>query len=185
MKLSVLRRGLPCAVATGVLVITLVACGTEQGMSPNARPTATTSPTESGPSMSPSTLVLHRTGGIAGFDDKLTVEPDGTVTLTSRGKEPMTCSVNPKTKQRLDAAAERASESPAPQARRRDGKAWATATPDELQLFLVVGDQQIRSSDLGEQDAHYRELFAMMNDILSSAAAIRAGQDTGEGAACT
>ncbi|MEQ4205081.1 hypothetical protein ABN028_28020 [Actinopolymorpha sp. B17G11] len=185
MMLSVLRRGLPCAAVTGVLVVALAACGTEQGTSPDAQPTATTSPTESGPAMSPSTLVLHRTGGIAGFNDKLTVEPDGTVTLTSRGKEPMTCTVNPKTKQRLDAAAQQASESPAPRARSRDGKKWATATPDELQLFLVIGDQQVQSSDLGEQDQHYRELFSVMNDILSSAAAVRAGKDTGAGSACS
>ncbi|MGH3486484.1 MAG: hypothetical protein ACRDP8_01000 [Actinopolymorphaceae bacterium] len=185
MKLSVLRRGLPCAAAAGVLVVALAACGTEQGTSPDARATATTSPTDSGPAMSPSTLVLHRTGGIAGFNDKLTVEPDGQVTLTSRGKEPMSCTVNPKTKQRLDAAAQQASESPAPKSRSRDGKKWATATPDELQMFLVIGDQRIQSSDLGAQDQHYRDLFSVLNDILVSASAIRAGEDAGPGSPCS
>jgi hypothetical protein len=185
MMHSVLRRGLPSAAVTGVLVVALAACGTEQGPAPDAKPTASTSPTESGPAMSPSTLVLRRTGGIAGFDDRLTVEPDGTVTLSSRGKQPTTCTVRPTTKERLDAAAQRASESPAPRPRgQKKGKKWETATPDELQTFLIVGDQQIQSSDLGEQDQPYRELFSVMNDILVSAAAVRAGEDAPD-SACT
>ncbi|MFQ6171859.1 hypothetical protein ACK8HX_09655 [Oryzobacter sp. R7] len=49
----------------------------------SAAPSAT--PTE--PSGRPATVVLTRTGGLAGFSDRLDIAPDGTVTGTTRSGE--------------------------------------------------------------------------------------------------
>ncbi len=55
--------------------------------------TATAAPSSSPtPTSAPGPVVLTRTGGLAGYDDRLEVAPDGAVTGTTRGGE-VTCRV--------------------------------------------------------------------------------------------
>ncbi|WP_020578578.1 hypothetical protein [Actinopolymorpha alba] len=130
------------------------------------------------------TLTLRRTGGFAGFNDELTVTPDGKATLKSRGKKPVSCTVNPAAKAKLDGAAKAAAESP--QASSTRSKDWKTPIPDAIHLTLVVGDKQIRFKDLAEGgQQEYRELFKLLNDVLTSASAIREGEKVSASSPCS
>jgi hypothetical protein len=39
-------------------------------------------------------LVVTRTGGFAGFDDRVVIDPDGVATVSSRGKETVRCTLD-------------------------------------------------------------------------------------------
>jgi hypothetical protein len=196
MMLPILRRGVSAAALAGVVALGLVACGAQQATTqtpstPDRSPAA--SPSTS-PSTSPGTgneepmavtITLRRTGGIAGFMDDLTVEPDGTATLKSRGKDPITCTVKPTVRSKLEAAATATANEPAPRSESKTKKDLKTSTPDLLHLVLVVGDEEVRFSDLGPGAKAYRELFTLMSNVMSSAAAIQSGRPTGPDSACT
>ncbi|MGW0229804.1 hypothetical protein ACWDWO_15940 [Actinopolymorpha singaporensis] len=137
-----------------------------------------------------SSLSLHRTGGVAGFDDQLVVDADGSATLTSRGKEPFTCSVKSATMSRIAAAADRAEKAPRPRAHEEDTKKkrkLRTPTPDTIHLYLTVGEKQISYEDVKSADQSYRDLFDLMNDVMSSASSLRKGGDgaTRSGSVCS
>ncbi|HZC25378.1 MAG TPA: hypothetical protein VE287_00020, partial [Actinopolymorphaceae bacterium] len=177
MKLSVLRRGVRSAALMGVLVLSLAACGagqtttTETSSSPTASPHSTTTKhTKPAEPPESSSITLRRTGGIAGFNDVLVVDRDGRATFTSRARRRVTCAVDPKVNSQLDAAATAAAESPAPS--RTSGKGRLkdrTAYPDELHLFLRVGDREVRFEDLGSDDSAYHRLFTLMNSVMAAA----------------
>ncbi|MET9018719.1 hypothetical protein ABZV93_01925 [Actinopolymorpha sp. NPDC004070] len=122
-----------------------------------------------------SSLSLHRTGGVAGFNDKLVVDADGSATLTSRGKEPFTCSVKSATMTRIAAAANRAEKAPRPKAEPDTKRKLRTPTPDAIHLYLTVGDEQVSYEDAKGADQSYRDLFDLMNDVMSSASTLRKG----------
>ncbi|MFD2082212.1 hypothetical protein SAMN05421678_101541 [Actinopolymorpha cephalotaxi] len=134
-----------------------------------------------------SSLSLHRTGGVAGFNDKLVVEADGSATLTSRGKEPFTCSVKSATMTRIAATADRAEKAPRPKAAQENKKKLHTPTPDAIHLYLTVGEEQISYEDIKGADQSYRDLFDLMNDVMSSASTLRKGGDGAaqSGSVCT
>lgn len=135
--------------------------------------------------MSPDRVTLQRTGGIAGFNDRLVVDSDGKATLSSRGKEPFTCTVAPRVMSRLAVATDAAAKSPKPKS--QENKKFPTTTPDAIHLFLTIDDQRIRYQDLEDRDDSYRDVFRLMNDVLASASALRMGKNvaTEGGAACT
>jgi len=184
MMLSVLRRGGMAVALTGVLVLGLAACGTERATT-EAQPTPTASTTTPGSDLSDSTLTLRRTGGIAGFHDELTVGTDGKATLKSRGKKPITCTVNPKLRAQIAATADTASREAPPRSKSQGKKGLPTATPDALYLQLVIGGEEIRLDDLRESDQAYRDLFRLMNDVMVSVTALRSGQSATPGSACS
>jgi hypothetical protein len=66
-----------------VLVVALVCvgCGTTK---PAERPTVNDAGNTTAGAAATQPLELRRTGGVAGFDDRLTVAPDGTATLVTR-----------------------------------------------------------------------------------------------------
>ncbi len=133
----------------------------------------------------PGTITLRRTGGIAGFMDVLTVAADGTTTLTSRGKEAFSCTLRPRTKAEIETATAAVMESPAP-SKDKSGKGDPkTAMPDALHLSLTVGDVEVLYADLARGAGAYRDLFRLMNDVMTSAAAIRGGHPVGPDSACT
>lgn len=89
------------ALAVLALAGLLAGCGAEStsGTSPAPATSAAgttpspTSPTEPGGRMTEGIsqpVVLVRTGGIGGLKDRLELRPDGTYTVTSKGKEPVT-----------------------------------------------------------------------------------------------
>lgn len=131
------------------------------------------------------TVTLRRTGGVAGFNDVVTVEPDGTATLTSRGQDAFTCRVKPTVLARVASAAAAVQEAPESTSKSATGKPWSTSPQvDRMQFFLTVGGRDIRMSEVDKSDQNVRELFKVMNDVLTSAAALRAGDVSG-GGACT
>ncbi len=182
--LSVLRRGARIAALTGVLVLSLAACGAQRATTTEAEPTSTTSQGKGTNGQDMSSITLRRSGGIAGFRDELTVGSDGTTTLKSRGHEPFTCTVNPKMRSKIETASASADKAPAPRSK-QGKKRLKTANPDTLYLTLTLGDQEVRFEDLGESDQAYREIFRLMNDVMTSAAAIRGGKTVAPDSACS
>jgi hypothetical protein len=95
-------RTLPTVAAlAATTLLGTAACGAEQGSgtAPTTASGATTAGTTTSASPTPgarmtegisSTLVLTRTGGIGGLNDRLELRPDGTYTVTSKGKPPVT-----------------------------------------------------------------------------------------------
>jgi hypothetical protein len=83
--------------ATAILA---AGCGDETGSgtsspSATATPTATPTPTSTPTSAEAFPLTVSRSGGFAGFDDKLVIEAGGATTVTSR-KTTTRCTVDPK-----------------------------------------------------------------------------------------
>jgi hypothetical protein len=191
MMVCVVRRGLGTVALAGALGLGLLACGsqpetTTKTTKPPPSPTKTAQPTTKAPPSMPGTIILRRTGGIAGFMDVLTVAQDGTATLQSRGKEAFSCTVKPEVRAGIEAAAAEIMESPAPPSRDKRGKDdLKTATPDILHLSLTVGEVEVRYADLQRGQSAYRDLFTLMNDVMTSTAAIRGGHRAGPDSACT
>jgi hypothetical protein len=87
-------------IAVSALVLAVAGCGDESGgsSSPSGTPTAGSSTSQPAPTSSAPApafpLTVSRTGGFAGFDDKLVIEADGSATLTRR-KVATRCTVDP------------------------------------------------------------------------------------------
>jgi hypothetical protein len=185
MMVSARWRNSVVAACSIALVVVLAGCGTQQydpnaqgrTTSPSAEPTSTPTAGDSPMSMP---LQLRRTGGIAGFNDNLTVKEDGTATLVSRGKRPLTCKVEPATFEKLTQALQSVDTSSIPAAK-------PTRTPpiaDEIYLTLIVGGETIRYQNLGESAPAWKPLFEAMQKILSSAFALQNGTTEATGGAC-
>jgi hypothetical protein len=94
------------SIAVGTVLVALAACGSTGGQGPpqgQGSATSTTPATSPGspsptpsPSSSPATfpIVVTRTGGIAGFHDRIVLHADGRLEVTSRGRQ-STCQVKP------------------------------------------------------------------------------------------
>jgi hypothetical protein len=79
--------------------IVLTGCGNESdggsGGSPSSTPTPTMpTVTQSTPVGTALPLVVTKTGGFAGFDDKVVIDTDGVATVSSRGKETVRCKLD-------------------------------------------------------------------------------------------
>lgn len=135
-------RALVAAPSRPVLgaVITLVllglgACGSGAAApagSPAGSVTPSATPTE--PSGRPATVVLARTGGLAGFSDRLDIAPDGTVTGTTRSGE-VSCRID------ADLAATLVS-GPAPTVAPAAGTDRMTVTLQRLGVTAALGEAQ-------------------------------------------
>jgi hypothetical protein len=89
-------RRLPTLLLAGVLLLGAAACGDEQsGVAADASNTSSgtsgSDPTTStaGTGQLPGRIVLTRTGGIAGMQDALVLNPDGSYTVTRRNQAPV------------------------------------------------------------------------------------------------
>lgn len=188
MMVSARWRNSAVVAASIALSFALVACGAEQ-FDPNADG-GSTSPTAE-PSGTPTTgdspmstpLTLTRTGGFAGFHDTLTVQPDGTAKLVTRGKsKPVTCTVEPAVFEKLNKSLQAVDIASMPSGFR------STRPPiaDEIYLTLTIGDKNVRYQSLGTGNESLRQVFQTMSDILNTAFALQnggsGGKDTG---ACT
>lgn len=102
--------------------------------SASASGSASGSATPTEPTGRPATVVLTRTGGLAGFADRLDVAPDGTVTGTRRAGT-VSCRV-------AEALATTLVSSPAPTAEPAAGSDRITVTLDRLGTTVVLGEAQ-------------------------------------------
>src|SRR5690242_10418478 len=93
-------RRLQILLLAGVLLLGVTACGAEQsGSAANASSASSGTPGTSGSGQPTSTgqagqlpgrIVLTRTGGIAGMDDAVVLDPDGSYTVTRKDQAPVT-----------------------------------------------------------------------------------------------
>jgi hypothetical protein len=88
------------AVLAAAAGLVLTGCGDEStpdaGSSPSAPVTSTSvpsTPTQT-PAAGPLPLTVTRTGGFAGFNDKVFIDTDGVASVTSRGKDPVRCKLD-------------------------------------------------------------------------------------------
>ncbi|WP_432940895.1 hypothetical protein ACQPXM_32520 [Kribbella sp. CA-253562] len=87
--------------ATAAATLLLAGCGddSDAGSTPSPTPSTTSStstPTPSTPSGGDALpITVTRTGGFAGFDDKVVIGPDGLTTVTQRGKQTAKCKLEP------------------------------------------------------------------------------------------
>ncbi len=90
--------------------LVLAGCGSEGGSSgtPVSRTPTPTLPTvtQSTPVGTGLPLVVTRTGGFAGFDDKVVIDADGVATVSSRGKETVRCKLDQSLLATITAAAQ-------------------------------------------------------------------------------
>ncbi|WP_433161440.1 hypothetical protein [Kribbella sp. CA-247076] len=107
------------AVVAMVAGLVLTGCGNESdgaGGTPSTPSTSTgpggtpppTLPTasQSTPAGSALPLIVTRTGGFAGFDDKVVIDTEGVATVTSRGKKPVRCKLDQSVLATVTAAAQ-------------------------------------------------------------------------------
>jgi hypothetical protein len=77
--------------ATALATLLLAGCGddSDAGSTPSPTTSTTSTPTPSGGEALP--ITVTRTGGFAGFDDKVVIGPDGVTTLSRRGEQIAKC----------------------------------------------------------------------------------------------
>lgn len=182
--MSILLRRAPLALLVGSLALGVVGCGSEQAGDSGASvpktkvtDTPSSSPSDESGSQDAPTVVLHRTGGVAGFMDTLTVKPDGQAVLSGRGRQDLTCSVKAGTLDTITTAASRVqAEGPHTKTSPTGKKTFASPMPDQMHFTLELGDTTIRYTDTAKSDQETRSLFKAMGEVLTSAAAMRNGE---------
>src|SRR5690348_8559437 len=149
--------------------LVLSGCGNESGSagSPTTpTPSAPTLPTLPTASVTQSTpvgaglpLTVSRTGGFAGFDDRVQISPDGVATVSGRGKETIRCKLDPSLLATITAAAQQVD--------------WAglvatkptTKHPDDMILAVTANGKTARI-----EDPKVKPLAAPVNKLLTEAA---------------
>lgn len=106
-------------------------------------------------------LSYSRTGGIAGFNDRVEVTGDS-VTITRRGKAPVTRQLSPEEVSHLTALAEQAQKEPPPRV------APHRPVPDAFNISVAVGAQRVTlSSPPGELGDAWRALATGLQGLIN------------------
>ena len=143
--------------------LVLTGCGDESG---GASGTTSTTPTPGAPSVTQSTpvgaglpLTVTRTGGFAGFDDRVVIGPDGVATVTSRGKETVRCKLDRSLLTTISTAAQQvdwaALQSTKP----------STKHPDDMIVAVTANGKTARL-----EDPRLKPLTAPVSKLLTEAA---------------
>ncbi|MEV6281862.1 hypothetical protein [Kribbella sp. NPDC051770] len=82
--------------ATAAAGLLLAGCGEDSGSSSPSpsTPSASTPTPSTPPGGDPGPITVTRTGGFAGFDDKVVIGTDGVTTVTQRGKQTARCKLD-------------------------------------------------------------------------------------------
>ena len=146
--------------------LVLSGCGNESGSAgspttptPSAPTLPTASVTQSTPVGAGLPLTVSRTGGFAGFDDRVQISPDGVATVSGRGKETIRCKLDPSLLATITAAAQQVD--------------WAalvatkptTKHPDDMILAVTANGKTARI-----EDPKVKPLAAPVNKLLTEAA---------------
>jgi hypothetical protein len=99
------------AVVAAVAGLVLSGCGNESdggagNPPPSPAPSSAPTVTQSAPVGAGLPLTVSRTGGFAGFDDKVLIGTDGVATVSARGKDTIRCKLDPSLLTTLTTAAE-------------------------------------------------------------------------------
>lgn len=125
-------------------------------------------------------VVFHRTGGVAGFADRLVVERDGTATLTSRSDpEPVTCTVDPELMAKIREALDKLDKGDIEP--RLDPGAKPTSYPDKIETFVTYNDVRVQYGKLAKAETEWRGLFSSLSQVLGAASALRDGTAAPDG----
>lgn len=123
--------------ALALVATTVVAgCGDETGSSsPSSTPTTglSATPTPAPTPVQAFPLTVSRTGGFAGFDDKLVIQADGSATLTRRAQASTTCRVDQTLLASIAASATKVDWSALP------GKPPKVEHPDDMVVAVSAG----------------------------------------------
>lgn len=164
MNVSELRRGTSAAVLAGLLAVGVLACGTEQ--SPGAKvETPSASPSTATDQQLTSPITYQRTGGFAGFNDKLVIQPDGTATLTTRQGSSFKCQVDKGALAQLSVATNAISATSTP-----TGKpSPKTPMPDALYYSITVDGQTYSTRYDVKYDDSVNDVFGLMHRVFRAA----------------
>lgn len=154
-------RVLPVVSATAVLVLA-TGCGGAAGTSSGGGEPSGTAPD---PPALPAGLELRRSGGFAGFDDRLTVAADGTVALTRRGGATVRCVLEPALRERVAAV---------PWAQVRPA-APAPGSADRFTYVVRVAGHEATLAERDDLDATQTAALETAAALISAAASPRAG----------
>lgn len=174
-KLSALAGVLTCVVVVGVSGCGSERAGdstsTEQSQSDSSRNDPKSEKPDSGGTLD-SPVTFHRTGGVAGFRDKLVVRSDGVVTLEGPRGDPFECTIpQPKLAKIADAVGSVRLEGAAASSTK---KLRREAMPDELYTSVTIDGAEYDSS-LTDKDESLGKLFKLMHGLLDAAHAARDG----------
>jgi hypothetical protein len=145
------HRFLLCA-----LPLALTACGA--GSAGNASGAGTATPSTSASPVAP--VTIERSGGVAGFHDRVVVAADGTVTATTRGGA-TTCSVDPAFVAALQVLALAASTSAT--------TSYPVGTPDAMTVVLTTANGSV-TLDPGALPATAPQVGQLLDDVGRAAA---------------
>lgn len=164
------RHSAIAALAAAAMIVGVTACGNEvAGSGSKANPQPSASP--SVPQMSVP-VTLHRSGGFAGFNDVVTVDPDGKATLkVGRNGKAFNCNVSDVTMQSIRDQVGKAQAAGLPKAKGKPGLPTKGGA-DLMNYSIKIGEQSYRLSDGETIPTEIRPLFAAMSDVLNSAKAL-------------
>ncbi|MFG1620443.1 hypothetical protein [Kribbella sp. NPDC049227] len=157
-----LRSYAAVATVSTIAGLVLAGCGAEAGNDAGGTPS---SPSSSTPSVTQSTpvgsalpITVSRSGGFAGFDDKVVIGTDGVATVTSRGKETVRCKLDATLLTTIQTAAQQVD--------------WASLTPtkpttrhpDDMILAVTANGKTARI-----EDPQLKPMSESVNQLLTQA----------------
>lgn len=167
------RRTTIVTLISALLVLGMTACGTQTAGSSDSKAGANPKPTESTNISLSWPITFHRTGGIAGVDNKLTVEQDGTATLVGRGSNKFSCTVEPTTMSAITEEAKAAKARAAKKPSEKKDLPSKQPVADAFNYILKINGQEYRFTNGETIPKPVRPLISAMNDVLLSAIAVR------------
>jgi hypothetical protein len=173
MNVSELRRGASAAAIAGLLTVGVMACGAEQSPgavveTPSASP-STAAPTDQ-QLTSPITYV--RSGGFAGFNDKLVIQPDGAATLSTRQGKKYTCQVDKGALAQLSVATNSISSTSTPTGKPSPKQPM----PDALYYTITVEGKTYSTRYDVKYDESVNDVLGLMHRVFRSALDGQAGK---------
>ncbi|MFI6832760.1 hypothetical protein ACIBG5_36995 [Kribbella sp. NPDC050241] len=160
-----LSRYAVVATISTVAGLVLVGCGAESGdgaggtpSAPPTLPSSTPTVTQSTPVGTALPITVSRTGGFAGFDDKVVIGADGVATVTSRGKATVRCKLDATLLTTIQTAAQQVD--------------WASLTPtkpstrhpDDMILAVTANGKTARI-----EDPQLKPMSESVNQLLAQA----------------
>lgn len=112
-----------------------------------------------------SPITYRRTGGFAGFNDKLVIQPDGTATLTNRQGNSFQCHLDQGALAQLSVATNAISATSTPTGKPTPKK----PVPDELYYSITIEGQTYSTRYEVKYDDSVNDVFGLMHRVFQAA----------------
>ena len=157
-----LRSYAAVATVSTIAGLVLTGCGAEAGNdaggTPSSLPSSTPTGSQSTPAGTALPITVSRTGGFAGFDDRVVIGTDGVATVTSRGKQTVRCKLDATLLTTIQTAAQQVD--------------WASLTPtkpstrhpDDMILAVTANGKTARI-----EDPRLEPMSESVNQLLTQA----------------